>query len=404
MCGGGAGSANDSSNDDKEDSGNSLKETLANIFTPGDGMSYVDGRLTENNKNRDQKFYDYSPNNNNDDGPGYTTIDRDGEKTQIRRDVNDKYKQRYASALFGAATGGLPGLIGSIATNELTKGKTGAGIVGIGEAAGDALGGISQIFATPKFENQEEEEEYRAKQKMNMERHNAMMASMQGGNDGGNNSGGVSATAAPTVALPGANMPPSSDMSAVASQAFQPIPNPDYDPNDPMSQQYLSNPTYAQLLAYQQKQNSMGMGMAEGGEVGGNEKTAISDAISAVKGQMPEEQAAIALGVFLQNYGEEALKNLVERVQSGEFDDTVDRFANGEAGEVVGPGDGSGVDDKVPASLEGQQDVLLADGEFVLRKKTADALEKKYGGGFLDTINEAEDNAPRTMQEYMTRA
>jgi hypothetical protein len=148
----------------------------------------------------------------------------------------------------------------------------------------------------------------------------------------------------------------------------------------------------------------MGMGMAEGGEVGGNEKTAISDAISAVKGQMPEEQAAIALGVFLQNYGEEALKNLVERVQSGEFDDTVDRFANGEAGEVVGPGDGSGVDDKVPASLEGQQDVLLADGEFVLRKKTADALEKKYGGGFLDTVNEAEDNAPRTMQEYMARA
>jgi hypothetical protein len=143
---------------------------------------------------------------------------------------------------------------------------------------------------------------------------------------------------------------------------------------------------------------------AEGGEVGGNEKTAISDAISAVKGQMPEEQAAIALGMFVQNYGEEALKNLVERVQSGEFDDTVDRFANGEAGAVVGPGDGSGVDDKVPASLEGQQDVLLADGEFVLRKKTADALEKKYGGGFLDTVNEAEDNAPRTMQEYMARA
>jgi hypothetical protein len=119
---------------------------------------------------------------------------------------------------------------------------------------------------------------------------------------------------------------------------------------------------------------------------------------------MPEEQAAIALGMFVQNYGEEALKNLIERVQSGEFDDTVDRFANGEAGEVVGPGDGSGVDDKVPASLEGQQDVLLADGEFVLRKKTADALEKKYGGGFLDTVNEAEDNAPRTMQEYMARA
>ena len=75
------------------------------------------------------------------------------------------------------------------------------------------------------------------------------------------------------------------------------------------------------------------------------------------------------LGKFLANYGEEALKNLVEAVQSGELDDTIERFANGEAGEVNGPGDGSGVDDKVPASLEGQQDVLLADGEFVLRQK-----------------------------------
>ena len=111
----------------------------------------------------------------------------------------------------------------------------------------------------------------------------------------------------------------------------------------------------------------------------------------------------MALGKFLESYGEDALRNLVTSVQSGELDDTVDRFANGEAGEVRGPGDGSGVDDKVPASLEGQQDVLLADGEFVLRKKTADALQKKYGGGFLDAVNKAENDAPRTMQQYMAR-
>ena len=129
----------------------------------------------------------------------------------------------------------------------------------------------------------------------------------------------------------------------------------------------------------------------------------IADAVSAVKGDMSEEQASIVLGQFLANYGEEALRDLVEKVKSGELDDTVERFANGEAGEVNGPGDGSGVDDKVPASLEGQQDVLLADGEFVLRKKTADALEKKYGGGFLDTINEAENDAPRVVREYMAK-
>jgi hypothetical protein len=64
MCGGGVGSANDPSNDDEKDSGNSFKETLANIFTPGDGMSYVDGQLTEDSDSRDKKFYDYSAGNN----------------------------------------------------------------------------------------------------------------------------------------------------------------------------------------------------------------------------------------------------------------------------------------------------------------------------------------------------
>ena len=90
---------------------------------------------------------------------------------------------------------------------------------------------------------------------------------------------------------------------------------------------------------------------------------------------MSKEEASVALGKFLATYGEEALKNLVEAVQSGELDDTIERFANGEAGEVNGPGDGSGVDDKVPASLEGQEDVLLADGEYVLRANTADKLD-----------------------------
>jgi hypothetical protein len=222
-----------------------------------------------------------------------------------------------------------------------------------------------------------------------------------------------------TVTTPMASVGPAgpavSDMSAAAAQGgFKPVPNPDYDPNDPMSPRFITNPSYAQLLEYQQSQVAgMAMGglaqFAEGGELevappeGGNEKTMIVDAVMAVKGELSEQEASIVLGQFLANYGEEALKNLVEAVQSGELDDTIERFANGEAGEVNGPGDGSGVDDKVPASLEGQQDVLLADGEFVLRKKTADALEKMYGGGFLDTINEAEDNAPRVIRELAAR-
>ena len=148
--------------------------------------------------------------------------------------------------------------------------------------------------------------------------------------------------------------------------------------------------------------------MQEGGEAevdevmeenGMNEKDVIVEAIEAIKGM--SEQPEIALAMFVQKYGEDALRDLVGRVQSGELDDTVARFEEGEKGMVRGPGDGSGVDDMVPATLEGEQDVLLSDGEFVLRKKTTDALEKAYGGGFLDIVNRAEEDAPEKLQQMV---
>ena len=134
-------------------------------------------------------------------------------------------------------------------------------------------------------------------------------------------------------------------------------------------------------------------------ENGMNEKDVIVEAIEAIKGM--SEQPEIALAMFVQKYGEDALRDLVGRVQSGELDDTVARFEEGEKGMVRGPGDGSGVDDMVPATLEGEQDVLLSDGEFVLRKKTTDALEKAYGGGFLDIVNRAEEDAPEKLQQMV---
>ena len=150
------------------------------------------------------------------------------------------------------------------------------------------------------------------------------------------------------------------------------------------------------------------MSLQEGGEVeadqmmaqnGMNEKDVIVSAIEAIKGM--SEQPEIVLALFVQKYGEDALRDLVGRVQSGELDDTVDRFESGDKGMVRGPGDGSGVDDMVPATLEGEQDVLLSDGEFVLREKTTDALEKAYGGGFLDMVNRAEGDAPKKLQQMV---
>ena len=154
------------------------------------------------------------------------------------------------------------------------------------------------------------------------------------------------------------------------------------------------------------------MALAEGGEAdadadvmmeeaGMNEKDVIMNAILAIKEMIVEEEAEMALAMFVMKYGEEALRSLVDKVQSGEFDETVERFAAGEQGMVEGPGDGSGVDDMVPATLEGEQDVLLSDGEFVLRKKTTDALEKAYGGGFLDIINRAEEDAPKKLEQMV---
>lgn len=154
------------------------------------------------------------------------------------------------------------------------------------------------------------------------------------------------------------------------------------------------------------------MALAEGGEAeadadammeeaGMNEKDVIMNAILAIKEVIVEEEAEMALAMFVMKYGEEALRSLVDKVQSGEFDETVERFAAGEQGMVRGPGDGSGVDDMVPATLEGEQDVLLSDGEFVLRKKTTDALEKAYGGGFLDIINRAEEDAPEKLERMV---
>ena len=152
------------------------------------------------------------------------------------------------------------------------------------------------------------------------------------------------------------------------------------------------------------------MALAEGGEAdadammeeaGMNEKDGIMNAILAIIEMIVEEEAEMALAMFVMKYGEEALRSLVDKVQSGEFDETVERFAAGEQGMVEGPGDGSGVDDMVPATLEGEQDVLLSDGEFVLRKKTTDALEKAYGGGFLDIINRAEEDAPKKLEQMV---
>lgn len=106
-----------------------------------------------------------------------------------------------------------------------------------------------------------------------------------------------------------------------------------------------------------------------------NDKDIVAESIRAIRGELPEQEAAIVLGQFLQTYGEEAFRKLVDDVQSGRAEG-----AGGDMeGTVQGPGDG--MDDLVPATMDdGSQDVLLSDGEFIVPADVVSGL----GNGSTD--------------------
>lgn len=127
--------------------------------------------------------------------------------------------------------------------------------------------------------------------------------------------------------------------------------------------------------------------MAQQGE---NEKTIVADAIKAIKGQV--EDPRVPLAKFLAAYGEQALRDLVETVESGEMGG--DAKEEGQ-GMVRGPGDG--MDDRVPARIEDTgEDVLLADSEYVVPADVVSHLGNgsssagaKVLDGMLDRVREA---------------
>ena len=115
---------------------------------------------------------------------------------------------------------------------------------------------------------------------------------------------------------------------------------------------------------------------AEGGDMDmseqPNDKELISEAVDAIKGK--DDNPQVVLARFVSRYGEEALRDLVERVQTGQFDEN----AEATEGQVSGVGDG--MDDMIPATLEGEQDVVLSDGEFIVPADVVSGL----GNGSTD--------------------
>jgi len=124
---------------------------------------------------------------------------------------------------------------------------------------------------------------------------------------------------------------------------------------------------------------------------GGNEKDVVVEAIRAIKGQVDDPR--IPLGKFLAMYGEDALRDLVEKVQSGKAEGE----ASKDGGRVQGPGDG--MDDRVPAKIkETGEDVLLADSEYVVPADVVSHL----GNGSSDAGAKVLDDMLARVRESRT--
>jgi LysM repeat protein len=379
---------------------------------------------------------------------GYGYYDQNGRWIYPREDMQDGYGPGGSGAQFGGVFGGISNALG------VTGYGSGAPATGIAKFVQDggitgAIGkGIKNLLKPATYEVQKNDNlaKIAAANNMTLEQLLAKnpgldpKTAIQPGQqikiggvfgagagaptvDMGGDNDGIASVVAPiapvTKCPPGYMLDPKTnacvpDMQAFATKGAVAIPE-------------VVNPTIEQIIAAQNPQvapqplapnlssltgmtGQFGAGVqmaAEGGIMslveaeGGNEKTLISDAIAAIENGAEDEAAAMALAKFVQVHGEDALRDLVEKVQSGDYADTRERFADGENGIVKGPGDGSGTDDKVPATIDGKQDVLLTNNEYVLREPTTAALEAALGKGGLDAVNAAEGDAPAVLRRLM---
>ena len=123
-----------------------------------------------------------------------------------------------------------------------------------------------------------------------------------------------------------------------------------------------------------------------------NEKDLIVNAVNAVKGNMDEQSASIALAQFVQRYGEDALQELVQDVQDGEYDNV------GGKAEGMIDGGGDGMSDSVPATIDGEQDLLISKDEYVIDAPTVAMI----GNGSSDAGAEKLDEMRKEVRKAAT--
>src|SRR5210317_789201 len=165
----------------------------------------------------------------------------------------------------------------------------------------------------------------------------------------------------------------------------------DRDPKDSSEFDYNFAPNYmAEGGALENEMAAMDMGLGGMTEEGMNDKELISSAIDVIQGEISDpDQQKVILGQFVAEFGQEALQDLMQRVQSGDIPATPQEGD----GKIEGAGDGMA--DMVPASMEGDQDVLLSDGEFVVPADVVSGI----GNGSSDAgANKLEDMMDRVRE------
>ena len=112
---------------------------------------------------------------------------------------------------------------------------------------------------------------------------------------------------------------------------------------------------------------------------GGREDTArvFNEAVAALMGQHPAPKEAIRR--FLEVFGEERLMALVGQIR--------EKMESPQEGRMV-MGDGPDGVDNIPASVEGQQPVLLANNEYILPEKVTSAVGNGNPNAGAEVLNE----------------
>jgi len=185
-------------------------------------------------------------------------------------------------------------------------------------------------------------------------------------------------------------------------------PPPGYRPGvDPQFNYGFRNPSAAELQTQYLNQGGMAdyvnptmlskggiATFAEGGDVPEepNEKQVLVNAVNAIKGNMPIEQASIALATYQKAYGEEALEALIDDVKAGNYDNIGGKMD----GQI--PGGGDGMSDSVPATIDGQRDLLASKDEYMIDAPTVAMI----GNGSSDAGAKKLDNFRKKIREEAT--